>query len=352
MDCIIKLKIGNETISFTSDKDLDAYLYAHQDLLIEELGIEDVDATLHASSTQHNPDGLIEVFEKRIREHVNSRRTHASPSVMWGMLGHARSFDRISEYGKWLKENDYSSTDAPRQDLYDVYKLEKGIYQECGTEVHAILENAFRRHPKSFVRKHVINDEIVIGKERIPFATAFMNALKTDIRFRNKTWRAVPEVDVISNELDSERSKELTDLEIKIASVIVNSNLPDSEKQKSQRRLTEIQKRAIAKVKGKIDLVVFDEDGYIHLFDYKTYSREFNDPKINDALFQLVTYKHILEQAGFKVKTVNIVPVQLNIDQDGIASIEKFEILQYDDYSLSSISTVVNKYIPDRKSVV
>lgn len=346
MDCIIKLKIGDETISFTSDKDLDAYLYAHQDLLIEELGIEDVDATLHASSTQHNPDGLIDVFGKRIREHVNSRRTHASPSVMWGMLGHARSFDSVSEYGKWLKEKGYSSTDAPRQDLYDVYKSEKSIYQECGTEVHAILENAFRRHSKSFVRKHVINDEIVIGKERIPLATAFMNALKTDIRFRNKVWQAVPEVDIISDELDSERSKELTDLEIKITSAIVNSNLPDSEKQKSQRRLTEIQKRAIAKVKGKIDLVVFDEDGYIHLFDYKTYSREFNDPKINDALFQLVTYKHILEQAGFKVKTVNIVPIQLNIGQDGIATIEKFEILQYDDYSLSSISTVVNKYIP------
>jgi hypothetical protein len=83
MNCKIVLKLNDGTVvPFESDKDLDAYLYVHQDLLIEQLGIEDVDATLHANSTQHNPDGFAQVFGKRVRDHVNSRRSHSSPSSM------------------------------------------------------------------------------------------------------------------------------------------------------------------------------------------------------------------------------------------------------------------------------
>lgn len=343
MNCKIVLKLNDGTVvPFESDKDLDAYLYVHQDLLIEQLGIEDVDATLHANSTQHNPDGFTQVFGKRVRDHVNSRRSHSSPSSMWGMLGLAKGYDNVSDYHTWLSNNGHTLSDAPRQDLWDIYWKEALVRMDSGTEVHAILENQFGTEPKRRTFKHILNPNV----NGVHLGIAVKNAINADKRFSGKKWYPMVEQDIVSDEVTSDVSSTLTTNEINILTAIVNSDLPDSEKQKAQRRIDQLKRSAISAVKGKIDLLIFDEDGYIHLFDYKTYSSNFNDSKVNAALYQLITYKHILEQAGFKVASVNIIPIQLDIDENGIATIKKFEIRQYDDYVLNSVIQSVDKYVP------
>ena len=67
---------------------------------------------------------------------------------------------------------------------------------------------------------------------------------------------------------------------------------------------------------GVIDLLVIDEVGNIHIFDFKTSPKTFEEykgVKRNTFTYQLDTYRHILNTAGLDTfhSSINVLPIQL-----------------------------------------
>ena len=68
---------------------------------------------------------------------------------------------------------------------------------------------------------------------------------------------------------------------------------------------------------GVIDLLVVDKAGNIHIYDFKTSPKtyeQYGDVKKNTFTYQLNTYRHILNTAGLNTfgSTINILPIQLD----------------------------------------
>ena len=67
---------------------------------------------------------------------------------------------------------------------------------------------------------------------------------------------------------------------------------------------------------GVIDLLVIDRDGNIHIFDFKTSPKtyeQYDEVKKNTFTYQLNTYRHILNTSGLDTfhSTINILPIKL-----------------------------------------
>lgn len=99
---------------------------------------------------------------------------------------------------------------------------------------------------------------------------------------------------------------------------------------------------------GKIDLLVVDKTGKLHIYDYKTSIKsfgDFSDAKKNGYTYQLVTYYQMLENAGIAVQnaSLNIIPIKLeNFKKDSNGN------YQFDGVSDGSIERINEKPITEK----
>lgn len=85
---------------------------------------------------------------------------------------------------------------------------------------------------------------------------------------------------------------------------------------------------------GRIDLLVLDEKGNTHIFDYKTSPHPYNNQgsikgyssaKKLSLIYQIGTYQRLIEQAGFDVTNGDLVVVPIQIENFHNVGDNKFE---------------------------
>ena len=118
----------------------------------------------------------------------------------------------------------------------------------------------------------------------------------------------------------------------------------------------------INSINGRIDLLVIDENGEAHLYDFKVSRKEVGDWSITDnrinkenntwhsskklsTSYQLTFYRRILEQYGIKVADINVVPIYLDLSYEDSSqlNIDKLEYIEFDE---SKIVTNLDKTNP------
>lgn len=101
-----------------------------------------------------------------------------------------------------------------------------------------------------------------------------------------------------------------------------------------------------AKLTGTIDLLVIDNKGKLHIYDYKTSFKDIADwkqVKKNTVDYQLTTYKQMLLRQGFEVGKTKYVPIKI-IDYNAASdTVENFIINPLMDSTQSSRGNVVFK---------
>ncbi len=102
----------------------------------------------------------------------------------------------------------------------------------------------------------------------------------------------------------------------------------------------------ITSVNGRIDLLVLDENGQVHLYDFKTSTKEIgewdymknipNSPfwhstKKLETMYQLTFYQEMLKQYGINISTVNVVPIKTSYEyEDNGITIKSLETVDLD----------------------
>jgi hypothetical protein len=100
------------------------------------------------------------------------------------------------------------------------------------------------------------------------------------------------------------------------------------------------------KLTGTIDLLVVDNKGKLHIYDYKTSFKHIADwkqVKKNAVDYQLTTYKQILLRQGFQVGKTKYIPIKIESYDPNKDVVENFNIETIMDSTQSSRGNVVFK---------
>lgn len=100
------------------------------------------------------------------------------------------------------------------------------------------------------------------------------------------------------------------------------------------------------KITGTIDLLVIDNKGKLHIYDYKTSFKDISDwkqIKKNAIDYQLTTYKQILLRQDFEVGKTKYIPIKINNYNAETDTVENFQIEQTMDSTQSSRGDVTFK---------
>lgn len=84
-----------------------------------------------------------------------------------------------------------------------------------------------------------------------------------------------------------------------------------------------------AKIVGTIDLLVIDNKGKMHIYDYKTSFKklaDWNQVKKNSVDYQLSTYKQILLRQGFDVGKTKYIPIKIDKYNEATDTVEEFTV--------------------------
>lgn len=199
--------------------------------------------------------------------------------------------DRLREH---LTKSKRYTSDQIETIINDTIKMYKQL-TEYGTEFHAIMQATFS------------NTEL----PKFEYLTdAQVNAFKIMAdAFKQKLIKAYPgakfyaEFDIYTKDLN-----------------------PD--------QLIHLEKLGKKGISGTIDLLVRDADGRLHIYDFKTSRKNYDDwsfGKLDHVQNQLVAYAQILRQAGLEVASLNVVPIKLDFiytdnSESKITDLAGFEI--------------------------
>lgn len=161
-----------------------------------------------------------------------------------------------------------------------------------GTEIHALFESLINDN-KKFISKE-------LTEEQVTFLTKQFNEWIKELKIKHGT-----------------NAKFLT--EVPIISDKINETY---------------EKAGIKSINGRIDLLVIDEQGYAHIYDFKVSKKPvgiwedtrninpktWHSTKKLTAGYQLAIYKAILNQYGIIVKTTEIIPIKIDpiYNDDGL----------------------------------
>lgn len=100
------------------------------------------------------------------------------------------------------------------------------------------------------------------------------------------------------------------------------------------------------KITGTVDLLVIDNKGKLHIYDYKTSFKDigdWNQIKKNSVDYQLTLYKQILLRQGFDVGKTKYIPIKINEYNQENNTVEAFQVETMMDSTQSSRGDVLFK---------
>lgn len=192
---------------------------------------------------------------------------------------------------------------------------------QYGTDIHEVIDATFKGEEYKRTSKTVISDSQIV--ETVAYAKQLMKDLRTK---HGATCEFYTEFGFVSKELDD-----------KIKPIL----------------------EAMGKtsINGKADLLVLDEFGNVHIYDFKVSRKTVGDWSVTDnrllternfekgiegdwhttkklgATNQLAIYKAILGQYGLHVSSGNIIPIKVNFNYKNEFEIESIESIKFPSFS-------------------
>lgn len=98
------------------------------------------------------------------------------------------------------------------------------------------------------------------------------------------------------------------------------------------------------KIAGTVDLLVIDNKGKLHIYDYKTSFKniaDWNQVKKNSVDYQLSAYKQMLLRQGFDVGKTKYIPIKIEEYNEGTDTVESFKMEPVMDSTQNSRGNVI-----------
>ena len=336
--CEIKIKIGDDIKVFTSDRELDDYIYNHRATL-EAMIDGKIDKTFAQIENPFN--SAIATFDLALEEskqiHNKTRNTaNVSTKEKIGTMAVTRFNHSFGRIGNWkLPIADWNSE---RQERVEYFK-KKGLTTE-EAEIQAAIEaeatnikssNKTESDAAKFGTDiHSIFQKIIEGKSEAECKSGFKILHTFGDELIDNIYQQAKEM---IEELKRRHPNAAFYPEFQFYSKAMNPKLSDI--------LDEVGN--IKNVNGKFDLIVIDKDGYAHIYDWKTSESEFDKwsaTKLRDVKSQLGIYAAILEQYGLKVKSINVGCLKTTATKEGGKTV-KMEVEAQGFQSFSMTSKVV-----------
>lgn len=232
---------------------------------------------------------------------------------------------------KYRKEHGVSpETEKDIQEQKDSWP----ILTQYGTDIHEVIDTTFRGEEYKRTTKTVISDKQIA--ETKAYAEQLMSDLK---KTHGATAKFYTEFGFVSKELDD-----------KIKPIL--------------------EAMGYDSINGKADLLVVDEFGNVHIYDFKVSRKTVGDWSIDDndlltkrdfekgiegdwhttkkrgATNQLAIYKAILGQYGLHVSTGNIIPIKLNFEYESefvIKGLDSISFPKFEDNILNVPGSTAGK---------
>ncbi len=321
MKCSYKIKFNGEIVQFSSTQELDSFLASkYNDLVNGNLFANDADVTLMIDRQKttvskleeiakafkgvaieqqvDTEDGSYEVVykipkSKGMTSFISEAMTYVDTDGMTKEIpALATPFDveawKADQRSRKLKEG-MSSNEIEK--WLDNQISRWGQLTDYGTEIHQLFES-------------VINPENVKYKNKL-LSPELVETLKSNF-----------------TDFIGELKKKYGENSIFLTEVpIISKNISD-----------DLKRTGIESINGRIDLLMIDENGNAHIFDYKVSPKsvgvwsetqnkkikhdEWSSSKKLGIEYQQAGYKAILEQYGINVVTESIIPIKLNLELD------------------------------------
>lgn len=316
--CNIVINIG-EGITLHSDKELDAFLWKHR-ASFENLKDIDADKTFSISldDASESVAKVEESFKSTFKD-ITTNTDEVKKAIDAGKadaIGVTTMHRYVGAVNKWSDPmSSYSETANPlykkliasgktiaeTKQIMDTRSKRRTAY---GDDVHKLMQNAFGNPKDGEILDPLPDDKGTEGMKIIHLSGstfksqtyAMCKDVAKKIKDRHPRAKAIyTEKEVFSKQVDGEY--------LKIVNAIANVKAKNGQ---------------FTHIKGIFDLIVIDEKGIVHIYDYKTTSKEFgnswndsnwNEDKRHGYEAQLMAYKAMLEQYGVKVGSVNIVSI-------------------------------------------
>lgn len=308
MNCT-SINFEGKEIKFSSDLELDLFLESIRD----KYHIVNSDASLSVDMQKTTEEKLKsitdmvkihEVEEHRINEDGDTETYFKIP----GSLGTTKAIQTITIPGgtsplvtpfdkngyfdkmrKELKEDGFTDAQIEAR-IKDIENLWKTL-TEYGTEIHSLFESIIKDDPSLYQQKYLSDNTVANLSERIKeFITHLRN-------IHGPKCKLLTEVPLMTNEIAEPYS-----------------SVMDS-------------------INGRADLIVIDEAGVAHIYDFKVSRKEvgewhqmdnhtikaynwWHSTKKKTAGYQLAFYRAMLKQHGINVGTTAVVPVKIDPEYD------------------------------------
>lgn len=236
-------------------------------------------------------------------------------------------------YQKTPEGNYIVDPNMSKEDMKEIFLQKWKTQRYSGTAIHKVLETFFAKvKDVGFVRK--LNDDAKILQTVRNRMTEKQNSILTDAQIMKLISLGRKIVEQFGEDANYFS-------ELKVSSPAIDNEGNSFE------------------LVGCIDLFILDEEGKIHIIDYKTsdldYGTAKQQPKKRAYSFQMATYANILKQNGFNLREIRtyVAPIKLeNFKKTGgkwnFDDISYFDHVEEIDFlTESNIQSNVSKFFPE-----
>ena len=312
-NCIVKYKDANgnlQTLEVEDSRALDEWLISNQAKINEQLklGNKSLDAIFDISPLDSADAKLQKYFEdsKKISERVkgnNNLSPSSAPYIAFGdnngrspVVNAFDSSNALNIYKTVFKSEGKTDAEAERL-AKQLTKDTDEFIKTRGTWAHQIISDVL--NGEKAIRTDSTNPELYtvseeLKKKSLDVADKIKKAIERKFS-GNKGYKVYSEK-TISLEKDHFTNDFLA---------LLQEALPGKD---------------IKGMSGICDLIVVDDLGHIHLFDFKVMSAldaDHINGKIKSAAVQLSLYAEMLKNAGFIVDEVAMIPIKMSIVTEG-----------------------------------
>lgn len=342
---------------FNSEKELDGWLYDHQDSLSQYIDPETGLITFSLNAKEATRQRLKEDSQKwKVLGEKSLPKTNNPNSIEEASLGitlamnfagnktamnkPVNTYDAAKHKTDFLatKEKEYldlgkNQNEAKTLALRDWQdsQSENAAINQTGTGGHTIIEAILKNEtvsPNSKKLGNLSKNSAAIQQVISQVATPLKNAIKTRFNKLSPENDIYTELDVYSKEMSVEFKKIIQGLKTAQTYIDKLKNSGNDPDKKAALNLENILSGGKFNLHGKIDLVVVDENGYLNLYDFKFAKSGYDNwyqSKKDAAEMQLQLYASMLRQAGYKVGQIGVIPIKVTQDLNNPAN-NKYEL--------------------------
>lgn len=350
--CEITVNIDGVVSSkpFNSEKELDGWLYDHQDSLSEYIDPKTGLLTFSLNPKEGTKQKLLKDIQKWTALGTKSiPKTNNPESIEEASLGITlamnfagnklsmdrpiNTYDNDTQKPRFIekRKNEYinqgetpENAEANAISDWERQQKENKTINNIGTGGHNVVEDVIKNE---FTGPNKKKYDILAGNvKEIDKVKKIGYSIKDAFRdrFKNISFDSdvFLETDIYSKELNPEYIHVIQGLKTAKAKIDKMLNSGSDPDKKAALNLLNILAGGKFNLHGKVDMIVIDDDGTINLYDFKFSKTPFDEwysptdgtGKLNSAEMQLQMYAAMLRQAGFKVGDVGIIPVHVSPD--------------------------------------